>query len=141
MTRVNITALAERSRWFSALASPIRLSILELLRESDLCVCDIELELGLSRLQAHRHLNVLSTAQLVTSSHDGTWQYYSIVAENLRQLSEYLEFLGEPLLLPAPDCGSPDFCCGESQPGQSQAGSPPTAVSENAAYPINAAWR
>lgn len=98
--------LALRTQCLMALAHPIRLKILELLRNSDLCACDLQLEINVSRSQLQDHLNLLEAAQLVSGLQDGDWRYYSIQPEPLRQLRDYLDLLGDPLFLPAQHCGS-----------------------------------
>ena len=64
---------------FSALSDETRLRIMVLLSEKELCVCQIELALGLPQTKISRHLTVLRYAGLVKDRRDGLWIYYSLV--------------------------------------------------------------
>ncbi len=61
---------------FYALAHPVRLEILELLRGGEACVCHIQAMLGQRQAYISQHLNVLRKAGLVSSRKDGQRVYY-----------------------------------------------------------------
>jgi DNA-binding transcriptional ArsR family regulator len=67
-----------RARIFNALSDPIRLEIIELLREGEKCVCEITPYLKLAQPLVSRHLKILKNAGLVKRRKDGTWHMYSI---------------------------------------------------------------
>ena len=50
-----------------ALADDNRIRILNLLRNGELCVCDIEAVLGIKQSNASRHLNRLKVAGIIVS--------------------------------------------------------------------------
>jgi DNA-binding transcriptional ArsR family regulator len=65
---------------FSALGHPVRLAVLEVLREGEACVCHIQAVLGLRQAYASQHLNVLRQAGLIISRKDGTRVYYQLAS-------------------------------------------------------------
>jgi len=65
---------------FKALADETRLRILALLlREEELCVCDLIAALKLPQSTVSRHLAYLRKSGLVNDRRCGLWMYYSIV--------------------------------------------------------------
>jgi len=75
---------------FHALSDPIRLEILDLLRNRELCVCDLNEALKISQSKLSFHLKVLKEAQLVQSTQEGRWAYYRINLAQFIVLEEYL---------------------------------------------------
>ena len=72
---------------FKALASVSRLQIINLLSQhSELCVCDLEATLEHTQSLTSYHLAVLENAGLVTHREEGTWSYYKLNKERLREL-------------------------------------------------------
>jgi ArsR family transcriptional regulator, arsenate/arsenite/antimonite-responsive transcriptional repressor len=63
---------------FHALSDPIRFRVLEILREGEHCVCDLNHHLQLSQSRLSFHLRVLKEAKLVNVRQEGRWAYYSI---------------------------------------------------------------
>ena len=61
---------------FKALADENRIRILNLLKNGELCVCDIEAVLGIKQSNASRHLNRLKTAEIIVSEKKSQWVYY-----------------------------------------------------------------
>jgi ArsR family transcriptional regulator, arsenate/arsenite/antimonite-responsive transcriptional repressor len=67
------------SALFGALASPIRLRLLNLLLEQkEICVCDLCEVLGEAQPKVSRHLTVLRHAALVDVRSEGKWKFYAI---------------------------------------------------------------
>ena len=64
---------------FRALSDPTRLRILSLLREGELCVCDLVNILDLPQPTVSRHLAYLRKTGLVSARKDGLWQHYSLM--------------------------------------------------------------
>jgi ArsR family transcriptional regulator len=77
---------------FHALSDPLRISVLELLRQRELCVCDLCEALGVSQSKLSFHLKTLKEAGLVKSRQEGRWIYYSL---NLNQFSVLEAYLSE----------------------------------------------
>jgi ArsR family transcriptional regulator, arsenate/arsenite/antimonite-responsive transcriptional repressor len=61
-----------------ALADESRLRILNLLRNGELCVCDIETVLGIKQSNTSRHLNRLKIAGIIDFQKKSQWVYYRL---------------------------------------------------------------
>ena len=64
---------------FKALMHPARLSILEILRQGEQCVCHLEAVLGCRQAYISQHLMVLREAGLVEDRRDGARIYCRVV--------------------------------------------------------------
>jgi ArsR family transcriptional regulator, arsenate/arsenite/antimonite-responsive transcriptional repressor len=90
---------------FHALSDPLRLQILELLREQELCVCDLCDRLSVSQPKLSFHLKTLKEAALVRSRQEGRWIYYSLNLAQFIALEQYLsEYRRFSQILPARQC-------------------------------------
>lgn len=67
-----------RVQLFKILGHPIRLAILELLRDGEHCVCHMEAHLGLRQAAISQQLALLREAGLVLDRRDGWNIYYRI---------------------------------------------------------------
>ena len=73
---------------YKALAHPTRLRILALLREGELCVCQITAVIGLAGSTLSEHLAELRRAGLLAERKDGRWVYYTLSPDaGLRELA------------------------------------------------------
>jgi ArsR family transcriptional regulator len=64
---------------FRALADPTRLrTVLLLVAEDELCVCELTHALGLSQPKISRHLAALRESGLLEARRSGQWMYYRI---------------------------------------------------------------
>ena len=63
---------------FKSLADENRIRILNLLRNGELCVCDIEAVLGVKQSNASRHLTKLKMAEIIVSEKKSQWVYYRL---------------------------------------------------------------
>lgn len=68
-----------KSTVFHALSDPIRLEIIEYLRDGEKCVCEIVPHLNLIQPLISRHLKILKDAGIIKCRKDGTKRMYSIV--------------------------------------------------------------
>ena len=90
---------------FKALSEPIRVNVIELLREQEMCVCDLCDRLGVAQSKLSFHLKTLKNAGLVRSRQEGRWIYYRLNLSRLVELEEYLaEFRRYSPRLPARVC-------------------------------------
>ncbi len=90
---------------FHALSDPLRVNVLELLRQRELCVCDLCDTLGVSQSKLSFHLKTLKGAGLVRSRQEGRWIYYSLDLPQFVVLEQYLaEFRRFSPILPARCC-------------------------------------
>jgi ArsR family transcriptional regulator len=74
---------------FKAVADSCRLRILKLLKEGELCVCEIMAALKKPQSSTSHHLSILKEAGLVKERRDGKWSYYRLadgaVVEMIKQ--------------------------------------------------------
>lgn len=63
---------------FKALSDPTRLRILRLLRQQDLCVCEIMAVLGMEQSRISHQMRILRDANLVEDIRQGRWIIYRI---------------------------------------------------------------
>ncbi|PRW63078.1 ArsR/SmtB family transcription factor [Actinopolyspora mortivallis] len=83
----------ELSAMFKALGDPVRLRLLSLVAAhagGEACVCDLAGAFELSGPTISHHLRVLRQAGLIDSERRGTWIFYSVRPQVLRQLSAVL---------------------------------------------------
>lgn len=83
--------LPDRAKLFRALGEEVRLRLLHLVRDEEVCVCDLVAVLGMPQGTLSHHLSVLQQAGLVTARKQGRWNYYRATAlaeEPLRAFSE-----------------------------------------------------
>lgn len=82
----NVAALAK------ALADPVRVEVLELLRSADRPVCQCELHplFDISQPTLSHHLKKLADADLIEVERRGKWAYYSIDDNALEVLRSWL---------------------------------------------------
>ncbi len=73
---------------FHALSDATRLSILEMLRGGERCVCELQDELDAAQSRLSFHLRVLKDAGLVADRREGRWSYYSIIPEALAEVHD-----------------------------------------------------
>ncbi|MGB8688580.1 MAG: metalloregulator ArsR/SmtB family transcription factor [Microcoleus sp.] len=94
---------------FHALSDPLRIQILELLREQELCVCELCDRLSVPQSKLSFHLKTLKEAALVRSRQEGRWIYYSLNLAQFIALEQYLsDYRRCGQLLPARPCSEAD---------------------------------
>src|SRR5687768_6387175 len=89
------------SRWaaatttFTAVADPTRRAILELLREREQSVSELMAPFDISQSAISQHLRVLREAGLVADRQEGRLRLYSLNAEPLREVADWITHFGE----------------------------------------------
>lgn len=78
MTKQALPPLVDRLK---ALAHPVRLRILAMLRDGELCVCEITEVVGLAPSTISQHLSDLRRAGFVSERKVGRWVHYALVPE------------------------------------------------------------
>ena len=66
-----------------ALAHPTRIAIMEILRQGEICVCEMSPELEASQANVSQHLAVLRDSNLVVARRDGTRMMYGVTDERV----------------------------------------------------------
>lgn len=90
---------------FRALSDPIRMRVLEVLRQGEMCVCDLCDCLGVSQSKLSFHLRALREASLVNARQEGRWVYYSLNLVQLVRLEQYLaDYRRQAVLVSARSC-------------------------------------
>ncbi|HEX9091404.1 MAG TPA: metalloregulator ArsR/SmtB family transcription factor [Anaerolineales bacterium] len=84
-----MTSLSPTANIFKALMHPARLSILEILRDGEQCVCHLEAVLGCRQAYISQHLMVLREAGLVEDRREGARIYYRAVRPEVYDLVSY----------------------------------------------------
>ena len=79
---------------FRAFSDPIRLRILHLIAEGELCVCDLVEILGLPQPTVSRHLSYLRKAGLVSAREERSWNFYRLTPARTTFHRKLLECLG-----------------------------------------------
>src|SRR3954462_1945589 len=86
-------AQAERMATIAkALADPVRLQLVDVLRKhaGKVCVCELVPLFDLAQPTISHHLKVLRQAGIVGSERQGLWAYYFVHPEALSELSAWL---------------------------------------------------
>ena len=91
-TRLDEEALTRAVARHRALADRTRLGILALIvgQDAPICVCEINEFFDLEQPTISHHLKVLREAGIVAGDRRGTWVYYRVRPQALRQLAGVL---------------------------------------------------
>ncbi|OGO40785.1 MAG: hypothetical protein A2Z04_00320 [Chloroflexi bacterium RBG_16_57_9] len=84
----------QQARLFKALAHPVRLQILSLLRQEPECVCHLTAVLGLRQAYVSQHLAALRAAGLVIDQKDGLNVYYQVRDSQVFDVIDRVQTLG-----------------------------------------------
>lgn len=95
MNDIPLNFYEEEARFYRALMHPLRLAILDLLREGEQCVCHMEAVFGLRQAYISQQLMVLRSAGLVEVRREGLNIYYRVtqpkiyaVIDAMRQVTQ-----------------------------------------------------
>lgn len=92
---------------FRALSDPLRIGVLELLRQREQCVCDLCDALEVSQSKLSFHLKTLKEAGLVNARQEGRWIYYSLNLPQFAALQQYLaDYYRLNQIIPARTCNN-----------------------------------
>lgn len=82
---------------YKALSEQMRLRILMLLTQGELCVCDIMAVLGEPQSKVSRHVAYLKNSGLVQGKRVGTWMHYRLKSDLDSFPAAHIEFLKKQL--------------------------------------------
>ena len=90
---------------FHALSEPLRVKVLQLLKNREICVCDLCDILDVSQSKLSFHLKSLKEANLVCARQEGRWIYYSLNQSQFEFLQQHLAQYSEcGTIVPSPAC-------------------------------------
>jgi ArsR family transcriptional regulator len=118
--------------FFAALADNTRLRLLNLMRDTEVCVCFFVEVIGTNQPKISRHLAYLRKAGIVAARRDGIWAHYRIVApenENAAQvLRDVLEWLKTDKLMQKDRKQLMNVCCAPQPPAGIQGAPLPKSI-------------
>lgn len=76
--RLDEEAINSETKIFKALSDPNRLKIMKLLKEGELCACELTIALSNSQSTVSHHLSVLKSAGLIKERKEGKWSYFRL---------------------------------------------------------------
>ena len=79
---------------FRAFSDPVRLRILHLLEEGELCVCDLVAIVRLPQPTVSRHLSYLRKSGLIKARQERSWNFYTLQPARTAFHKKLLECLG-----------------------------------------------
>ena len=80
-----------RAQMFKAMAHPVRIQLLEKLKERPWCVCELAAEVGIDKSVASKHLTQLKEAGLIGDDKRGTQVEYRLIAPCVLDLAKCAE--------------------------------------------------
>ena len=85
-----------KAKIFKALSDPVRLTILDFLRDQEKCVCEIVPHVKLIQPVVSRHLKILKYVGIIRDRKEGNRRLYSIVDQRIFRIIDALdpEFVG-----------------------------------------------
>jgi len=90
-------ALAERNELciladlVKSMADETRLTILSMLQDGEMCVCELMEALPVSQPAVSHHLRILRQAGLITDRRQGKWIFYSLSPEAIESTAQLLD--------------------------------------------------
>jgi len=86
----NNKSLYNKSEIFKAIADPIRMKILYLLKNGELCACNIDSSLDRPQSTIAHHLSILKKVNLLNWRKEGKWTYYRLANPEIIELIEQI---------------------------------------------------
>jgi ArsR family transcriptional regulator, arsenate/arsenite/antimonite-responsive transcriptional repressor len=76
---------------FRALTDETRLKIVRMLSADELCACDLLEEFAITQPTLSYHMKILTESGLVNARRDGAWTRYTLNANVIESLKEFLD--------------------------------------------------
>lgn len=80
----------QNAKLFKAFCDERRLEILELLRNGEMCACELQEKLPIGQSTLSHHMRILCDSGIVDSRREGKWTHYAISEEGCEKASEIL---------------------------------------------------
>jgi ArsR family transcriptional regulator, arsenate/arsenite/antimonite-responsive transcriptional repressor len=90
MATRTVAASGRMAKLFHALSDEKRLRIVECLRGGERCVCDLTGVMDAGQSLLSFHLKTLKEAGLVTDRRAGRWAFYSLNADALAEIEDFV---------------------------------------------------
>jgi ArsR family transcriptional regulator, arsenate/arsenite/antimonite-responsive transcriptional repressor len=97
MKRQGVDTLNDSVELLKALADPVRLRLLNLLVEGEVCVCHLHAALDLPQSTVSRHLAYLRKRGLVVGRKEGLWVHYRLAKARGELHRHLINVLGSSL--------------------------------------------
>jgi DNA-binding transcriptional ArsR family regulator len=91
--KIDAGELKREAEIFKALADPCRLTIIRLLKEGELCVCEIMTALNRPQSSTSHHLSILRNAGLIRERKDGKWSRYRLAEGAVIEMMNLAELM------------------------------------------------
>ena len=82
---------------FHALSDETRLAIIEMLKDGERCVCELQDNLGAAQSRLSFHLKVLKDAGFVSDRREGRWSFYELNRAAFDEVESNLKELRPPM--------------------------------------------
>jgi Predicted transcriptional regulators len=79
-----------QTKTFKALSDPNRLTIMQLVSETEVCAYELLEKLDITQPTLSHHMKVLFEADLIRVRHDGRWTHYSVNYDAVDEIYQYL---------------------------------------------------
>jgi len=89
-TTAAATDLTRAARLFHALSDETRLAVIDMLRDGERCVCDLQADVGAAQSRLSFHLKVLKDVGLVTDRKQGRWVHYALDRDTFAEIETLL---------------------------------------------------
>ncbi|MDD1762058.1 MAG: metalloregulator ArsR/SmtB family transcription factor [Methanothrix sp.] len=93
--KLDETQIKAEAEIFKAMADPCRLKILSLLREGELCVCEIMVAVDRPQSSTSHHLSLLKDAGLIKERKDGRWSRYRLSEGAVIEMLNLVKLMNE----------------------------------------------
>jgi DNA-binding transcriptional ArsR family regulator len=110
--KIELQPFEAHAQLFKMLAHPVRLAILDILRDGEHCVCHMEAHLGYRQAYISQQVAVLREAGLIQDRRDGWNIYYRVTDPRIYPVLDTIQLMtGQPtishregVVCPCPHC-------------------------------------
>ncbi|MDD5458798.1 MAG: metalloregulator ArsR/SmtB family transcription factor [Phycisphaerae bacterium] len=78
LTKIDLRKYEKQAEIIKALAHPLRLAVVEFLKDGEKCVCDIAEHIGSERSNVSKHLSLMVNADILECRKDGLKVMYKL---------------------------------------------------------------
>jgi len=83
--------LEKKSEFLHSMAHPVRLKILEILRDEKACVSELSEQIKIKQPNISQHLNILRNSGIITKKRKGKMIFYNINEENVSNILKTID--------------------------------------------------